>query len=121
MTWNINEEIVKANAPVSVVHQAENVTVTGNKAEMKIPQKTVYLTGNVNAVGQRNQSLKSNKLTWYLEKKLLEAQGNVVYRQVEPPLNFQGATAVGNLSTENIVVKGGGSGNRVVTEIIPQY
>ncbi|WP_246605403.1 LPS export ABC transporter periplasmic protein LptC [Sphaerospermopsis torques-reginae] len=121
MTWNINEEIVKANAPVSVVHQAENVTVTGNKAEMKIPEKTVYLTGNVNAVGKKNQSLKSNQLTWYLEKKLLEAQGNVVYRQVEPPLNFQGTTAVGNLETENIVVKGGSSGNRVVTEIIPQY
>ncbi|MBD2296346.1 LPS export ABC transporter periplasmic protein LptC [Anabaena sphaerica FACHB-251] len=120
MTWNINQEIVKANAPVRVFHQAENVTVTGNKAEMKIPQKTVYLTGNVNAVGQRRQSLKSNQLTWYLEKKLLEAQGNVVYRQVEPPLNFQGTTAVGNLETENIVVKGGGSGNRVVTEIIPQ-
>ncbi|MFM2064836.1 MAG: hypothetical protein RLZZ507_4507 [Cyanobacteriota bacterium] len=120
MTWNINQEIVKANSPVRVFHQAENVTVTGNKAEMKIPQKTVYLTGNVNAVGQRGQSLKSNQLTWYLEKKLLEAQGNIVYRQVEPPLNFQGATAVGNLETENIVVKGGGSGNRVVTEIIPQ-
>jgi lipopolysaccharide assembly outer membrane protein LptD (OstA) len=105
---------------VRVVHQAENVTVTGNKAEMKIPEKTVYLTGNVNAVGKKNQSLKSNQLTWYLEKKLLEAQGNVVYRQVEPPLNFQGTTAVGNLETENIVVKGGGSGNRVITEIIPQ-
>jgi lipopolysaccharide export system protein LptA len=120
MTWNINQEIVKTNAPVRVVHQAENVTVTGNRAEMKIPQKTVYLTGNVNAVGKRQQSLKSNQLTWYLEQKLLEAQGNVIYRQVEPPLNFQGTTAVGNLETENIVVKGGGSSNRVVTEIIPQ-
>lgn len=121
MTWNVNQEIVKANSPVRVFHQAENVTVTGNQAEMKIPEKTVYLTGNVNAVGQRKQSLKSNLLTWYLEKKLLEAQGNVVYRQVDPPLNFQGETAVGNLQTENIVVKGGRSNGRVVTEIIPQY
>jgi LPS export ABC transporter protein LptC len=120
MTWNINQEVVKANAPVRVFHQTENVTVTGNKAEMKIPQKTVYLTGNVNAVGNKNQSLKSNQLTWYLDQKLLEAQGNVTYRQIDPPLNFQGTTAVGNLETENIVVKGGGSGNRVVTEIIPQ-
>ncbi|MEA5575717.1 LPS export ABC transporter periplasmic protein LptC [Anabaena sp. UHCC 0451] len=120
MTWNINQEIVKTNSPVRVFHQAENVTVTGNQAEMKISQKTVYLTGNVNAVGQRKQSLKSDQLTWNLDQKLLEAQGNIVYRQVEPPLNFQGATAVGNLQTENIVVKGGASGNRVVTEIIPQ-
>jgi lipopolysaccharide assembly outer membrane protein LptD (OstA) len=87
---------------------------------MQIPKNIVYLTGNVNAVGQRSQSLKSNQLKWYLDKKLLEAQGNVVYRQVEPQLTFQGETAVGNLATENIVVKGSNSGRRVETEIIPQ-
>lgn len=120
MTWNINQETVTTNAPVRVVHKTENVTVTGNRGEMKILQKTVYLTGNVNAVGQRSQSLKSNKLTWHLDQKLLEAQGNVVYRQVDPQLNFTGETAVGNLQTENIVVKGGSSKGRVLTEIIPQ-
>ncbi len=100
--------------------RVENLTVIANQGEMKIPQKTVYLTGNVNAIGQRRQSLKSNTLTWYLDNKLVEAQGNVVYRQVDPPLNFTGETAVGNLQTENIVVKGGSSSGRVVTEIIPQ-
>jgi LPS export ABC transporter protein LptC len=120
MIWNMNAETVKTNSPVRVFHSAENVTVTANQGEMKIPQKTVYLTGNVNAVGQRRQVLKSNTLTWYLDNKLIEAQGNVVYRQVDPPLNFTGETAVGNLQTENMVVKGGSSGNRVVTEIIPQ-
>ncbi|BAY25773.1 hypothetical protein NIES2100_55810 [Calothrix sp. NIES-2100] len=121
MTWNMNAEIVTTNSPLRVFHKAENVTVTANQGEMKIPQKTVYLTGNVNAIGQRRQSLKSRTLTWYLDNKLVEAQGNVVYRQIEPPLNFTGETAVGNLQTENIVVKGGNSsGSRVVTEIIPQ-
>jgi lipopolysaccharide export system protein LptA len=105
---------------VRVFQAAENITVTGNKGEMQIPKNIVYLTGNVNAVGQRSQSLKSNQLKWYLDKKLLEAQGNVVYRQVEPQLTFQGETAVGNLATENIVVKGSNSGRRVETEIIPQ-
>jgi LPS export ABC transporter protein LptC len=120
ITWDMNTENVKSNSPVRVFHRVENLTVTGNQAEMKIPQKTVYLVGNVNAVGQRRQSLKSQNLTWYLDKKLLEAQGNVVYRQVDPPLTFNGDTAVGNLQTENIVVSGGKSGGRVVTEIIPQ-
>ena len=96
------------------------MTVTANQGQMKIPEKTVYLTGNVNAVGQRRQSLTSNLLTWYFDKKLLEAQGNVIYRQIEPKLTFQGETAVGDLATENIIVKGGNSGRRVVTEIIPQ-
>ncbi|MEH1789000.1 LPS export ABC transporter periplasmic protein LptC [Nostoc sp.] len=120
MIWNMNAETVTTNSPTRVFQRAENVTVTANQGEMKIPQKTVYLTGNVNAVGQRRQSLKSNTLTWYLDNKLVEAEGNVIYRQVDPPLNFVGETALGNLQTENIVVKGGSSGGRVVTEIIPQ-
>jgi len=120
MTWNMNAETIITNSPVRMFQRVENLTVTANQGEMKIPQKTVYLTGNVNAIGQRRQSLKSNSLTWYLDNKLVEAQGNVVYRQLDPPLNFAGETAVGNLQTENIVVKGGSSSGRVVTEIIPQ-
>ncbi|WP_414563821.1 MULTISPECIES: LPS export ABC transporter periplasmic protein LptC [unclassified Anabaena] len=120
MTWDMNAETVATNSPVRIVQSAENVTVTANQGEMKIPQKIVNVTGNVNAIGQRQQTLKSNRLTWYLDKKLLEAQGNIVYRQIDPPLNFTGDTAVGNLETENIVVRGGKSGDRVVTEIIPQ-
>jgi hypothetical protein len=50
----------------------------------------------------------------------MEAQGNVVYKQVEPPMTFTGEKAVGNIQTENIVVSGGNSQGRVVTEIIPQ-
>jgi LPS export ABC transporter protein LptC len=120
MTWNMKGETVTTNSPVRIFHKAENLTVTANQGEMNITQKIVYLTGKVNAVGQRRQTLNAQKMTWYLDKKLLEAEGNVAYRQVDPPLNFQGQTAVGNLQTENIVVRGGGSGNRVVTEIIPE-
>ncbi|MEA5514969.1 LPS export ABC transporter periplasmic protein LptC [Nodularia sp. UHCC 0506] len=120
MTWDMNAETVKTNSPITVVQRAENVTVTANRGAMNIQQKIVNLAGNVTAIGQRRQSLKSNQLSWYLDKKLLEAQGNVIYRQVDPPINFTGETAIGNLQTEDIVVKSGKSGRRVVTEIIPK-
>ena len=120
ITWNIQKENITTNSPIRVFKAAENLTITANQGKMNIPENTVYLTGNVNAVGQRSQSLKSNQLTWYLNKKLLEAKGNVIYDQVAPKLTFQGETAIGNLETENIVVKGGNSGQKVITEIIPQ-
>ncbi|RUR86858.1 LPS export ABC transporter periplasmic protein LptC [Chlorogloeopsis fritschii PCC 9212] len=120
MTWNLNTETVITNNPVRIFHRAENVTVTANQGEFKIPQKIAYLTGNVNGVGERRQSLKSNALTWFLDKKLVEAQGDVVYIQVDPPMTFTGEKAIGNIQKENIIVSGGKSGNRVVTEIIPK-
>ncbi|NJN08347.1 MAG: LPS export ABC transporter periplasmic protein LptC [Richelia sp. RM2_1_2] len=120
MTWNIKAETVKTNAPLKVVHRAENVTVSGNRGELKIPEKTVYVQGDAKGVGQKGQSIQSNNLTWYLDKQLVEASGNVVYAQTSPRFTFKGETATGNLQTENVVVKGGNSGDRVITEIIPQ-
>lgn len=119
LTWNIPQKVIESNAAIKVVHNVEKVTVTGNQGTMKIADKIVDVTGNVQAIGERKQSLKSDKLTWYLEKKLVEAQGNVFYKQNDPELNFQGQTAIGNLQTEDITVKGGNSANRVITEIIP--
>ncbi len=120
MTWNIKAETVKTNAPLKVVHRTENITVSGNRGEFKIPQNTVFVRGNVKGVGQKGQSIQSNNLTWYLDKQLLKASGKVVYGQTNPKLTFRGETATGNFQTENVIVKGGNSGNRVITEIIPE-
>jgi lipopolysaccharide export system protein LptA len=120
ITWNTNTQIVNSDAPVRVYHQVDHITVTGNRGRLFIPENTAYLTGNVDAIGERHQSLKSNNLTWYLNKKLLEAQGNVIYHQVAPLLNFTGETATGNLQNEHILVNGRNTPNRVVTVIIPK-
>jgi LPS export ABC transporter protein LptC len=118
-SWDLKTDVVTTNTPVRVFHRTENLTVTANQSKLEIPQKTVYLTGNVYSVGQRQQSLRSERLTWFLDKKLIEATDNVIYQQVDPPLTFKGDKATGNIETQNISVTGGNSGRRVVTEIIP--
>jgi LPS export ABC transporter protein LptC len=121
MTWNFNNETVKSNTNIRVYHRANQLSVTANQGELKIPEKVVYLNGNVNAMGQRRQSLRSKSLVWFLNKQLIEAQGDVAYKQGEPQLTFTGDKAVGNLESETIAVTGGqANGGKVVTEIIPQ-
>ncbi len=73
---------------------------------MNLGNEVVNLTGNVYAIGQRQQSLNAQKLTWYLPTQLVEAEGSVVYRQVEPPVSFTGQKAVGKLQEQNITVSG---------------
>ena len=121
ITWNLNTENVKTNAPLKVVHREEKITVSGNRGELKIPQNTVYVQGNVRGIGQKGQSIQSNNLTWYLDKQSIEASGKVIYGQTDPQLTFKGDSATGNFKTENVVVKGGNSGDRVITEIIPNF
>lgn len=115
LTWNLNTETVMAVKPVRIVHRQQQVTVTAKQGKMDLQKEIVYLTGDIYAIGQRRQSLNAKELTWYLSNQLVEAEGDVVYRQVEPPASFTGQKAVGKLQQQNIVVSGG----RVVTEIIP--
>lgn len=115
LSWNLNSETVTANQPVRVVHRQQQVTLTANRGRMDLTKKIVYLTGKVYAIGQRQQSLNSQNLTWYVPTQLVEATGDVVYQQVEPPASFRGQKAVGKLQEQNVVVSGG----TVVTKIVP--
>lgn len=115
LSWNLNTETITANQPLRIVHHKDQMTATANQGRMDLQKDIMYLSGNVSAVGQRRQTLNSQTLTWYVPTKLVEAQGDVFYRQVEPPLSFTGQKAVGKLQDQSIVVSGG----RVVTEIIP--
>ena len=115
LSWNLNTEMVTANQPVRIVHRKQQMTVTANQGRMDLQKEIVYLTGNVYGIGERRQSLNAKALTWYLPTQLVEAEGDVVYRQVEPPASFTGQKAVGKLQDQNLVVSGG----RVVTEVIP--
>ncbi|HCF28358.1 MAG TPA: LPS export ABC transporter periplasmic protein LptC [Cyanobacteria bacterium UBA11049] len=116
LSWNTNTEIVTADQPVRIVNRQQQVTVTANQGRLDTQKNVAYLSGNVNGVGQRGQALKANTLTWYLPTQNMEANGDVFYTQANPPANFRGQKAVGNLKDQNIVVSGG----NVVTEIVPQ-
>lgn len=118
MSWNLEEETIKSPTPVTVLEKEEKVVLKGNKGEGDLNNKTFYLEGNVVGIGEQNGAqLNSDRLTWYFETESFDAEGNVVYRQLDPPLNTKGPKASGQLKGENVVMTGGSS--NVVTEIFP--
>jgi LPS export ABC transporter protein LptC len=117
MTWNLKDETLNANQPVTVQHRQQRVTVTADRGRMNLREKMIYMTQNVHAVGQRNRSqLDTDSLTWNVDSQQINAEGNVFYSQADPPMNLRGARAVGKLQDQTIVVSGG----RVVTQIVPE-
>ncbi|MGP1382267.1 MAG: LPS export ABC transporter periplasmic protein LptC [Thainema sp.] len=117
MFWNLGKNTIVSNQPIRIVHQTEGVTLTADTGRMDLEQEIVYLSQNVQAVGQRDGSqLNANELTWIIPTQQVNARGNVRYRQTDPPFNLRGDQAVGRLENQTVVVRGG----PVITEIIPQ-
>ncbi len=117
--WNLNNQVVVADQPLSIWHLQEQVRINGSQGQVDLQQKVAVLTGNVQGVATRNQAkLKTNQIKWEFGNQLITAQGNVVYQQVNPPLSLTGSSGLGRLQDQSFVVTGS-KGSRVVTEIIP--
>jgi lipopolysaccharide assembly outer membrane protein LptD (OstA) len=117
--WNVNAETVVSDQPVRIVQQKENIILTANQGQVDLKQKVANLTGGVQAIGSKNQAtVFANQMKWDMPTQNVQASGNVIYQQVNPPFNTTGPTALGRLQDQSIVVTGG-AGTRVVTEIIP--
>ena len=119
MTWDLNAETVRSEVPVTVVHESEQLTFTGNQGIVDIKQKICYLTGSVRGAGERRQSrMSADVMIWNISTQDIDAEGNVVYNQADPPLTLNGPKAVGNLNQQTVTVTG--DGKPVVTEIVPE-
>ena len=120
MSWNFPAQNVVSPGPVKVFHRVEKVTMTGDTGRGDLDKKIFYLAGNVVGIGEKRQAqLNTDRVTWYLTNQTFDAEGNVVYRQLNPVFNLTGPRAAGQLKDQTVVVKGDGGGGQVVTEIVP--
>jgi LPS export ABC transporter protein LptC len=121
LAWDTKKQIVTAPKPLSAFSATEQVTISGDRGEVKLKEKIATLTQNVKGTSQKNQStIGTDKLIWYLEPQTFEAEGNIVYRQASPASNLVGKTAKGNLNTQEVTISGGNEADdRVIIDIVP--
>ncbi|HBK98106.1 MAG TPA: LPS export ABC transporter periplasmic protein LptC [Microcoleaceae bacterium UBA10368] len=120
MSWNFPAQSVVSPGPVKIFHRVEEVTMTGDTGRGDLDKKVFYLTGNVVGIGEKRQAqLNTDQVTWYLTNQTFDAEGNVVYRQLDPVFNLTGPKASGQLKDQTVIVKGDGGGGQVVTEFVP--
>lgn len=119
IAWNVAAETVSSEQPVNVLHRQEQLNFRGDRGKVDMKQKICYLNGNIVGVELRRQSqLASDRLTWYIPTKYIEAEGNVVYQQLDPPFNVSGTKAVGKLEDQTVVVTN--NSGQVRMEIVPE-
>ncbi|MCS6814278.1 MAG: LPS export ABC transporter periplasmic protein LptC [Cyanobacteria bacterium] len=116
MTWNVRQQTVASDQPVVVKHSTEQITLRASQGQLNLATQVVTLVGNVQGSSDRlGGQLTAELLTWTLPTKFVEAEGNVVYVQTNPPLKVSGPRASGKLDEQIAVVSGG----RVTTELVP--
>ena len=121
LTWDTKQQIIMAPKPMTAYSPADQVTISGDRGEVKLKERIAYLNQNVKGSSQKNQSnISTDRLTWFLDSQTFEAEGNIVYRQANPAANLVGKIAKGNLNTQDITISGGNeSDNRVIIDIVP--
>jgi lipopolysaccharide export system protein LptA len=152
IVWNLEQQSVTSDQPLTVVNRDQQLTLTGNSGTLDLSKNTANLLGGVTIVSQRQQlNLAADAGRWDLQANMAYltgnvrgastrnaanittdrldlnlvtqdflADGNVVYQQANPVLNLAGPRARGRLQDQaSIVVDGGNTGGRVVTEFVP--
>lgn len=120
VVWNYKERQMKSDKPVRLVQYVEQLTITGNRAQVDLNKKVAYLQNGVQGVSSGDRAkLYANELTWNMPTRIVEATGNVIYEQADPKFNVTGDKAVGTLQNNQVVVSSN-SRDRVVTEIFPE-
>ncbi len=116
LTWDLPAERLTSNVPVRVVHNEQKITLSGNSGWIDLAEEVFQLNDGIEAINQTNQAqLIANQLTWDIPTQEFVAEGDVTYRQVDPPLSVTGPRAQGQLQAQTFAISGG----RVTTEIVP--
>lgn len=117
LTWNYQERLGKTEQPVQILDRDRQISLTGNGGEINLQQQIAKLNNGVRGINlQKPSELYATQLIWNMDSEEIEAQGNVVYEQVEPEIKLTGEKAFGTLADNNIVVTS--NGKKQVTTII---
>jgi len=119
--WNLVTRIVRAEKPVTVIDREAEITMTANQGIADLKAEVVRVSGGARGINRRRPAdLYANQMVWQIRPQEVEAVGDVIYQQTDPPLHLTGSRAVGTLHNQRIVVSGGGSSaSRVTTIIVP--
>lgn len=120
LQWNYREQTLNSPGPMTIIDRQQQLTFSGAQGWGDLDSQIFNLIGNVLGVAKNPQAqINADLLTWYVPQQAFKAEGDVIYRQVNPPMTLRGEVATGQFSTQTVVVTGRNQGDRVVTEIFP--
>jgi LPS export ABC transporter protein LptC len=117
LIWNYQNRLGKSDRPIQIIDRDRQISLTGNKGEINLPQQLAKLKDGVKGINQIEASeLYARQMNWKIDTEELEAMGSVIYEQVNPKARLTGEKASGTLGNSKIVVTS--NGQQPVTSVI---
>ena len=117
LIWNYQTRLGKTDRPIQIIDRDRQISLTGNKGEINLPQQLAKLKDGVKGINQIEASeLYARQMNWKIDTEELEAMGSVIYEQVDPKARLTGEKASGTLGNSKIVVTS--NGQQPVTSVI---
>lgn len=119
MRWDYNLRIIESDTMIRIAQVEEQIMMTANGGKIDLDENKVYLSNRIFGEAETDEArLYADNVVWDLTNQNIDAQGNVVYQQINPVVNFRGDRAQGRLQDKQVVVTGSNN-NNVVTTIYP--
>ena len=116
IVWNLEEKNITSDEPITIVHEQQKTIIQAQKGKLDVPTNIFYLSEGVSGSSTEGHfDLASDQMMWDITKEQIQAEGNVVYRQNNPPMTTRGKKAFGKLQDRTITFSGG----EVITDVIP--
>ncbi len=108
ISWNINTGELTASGPIQLEYPEQQVQMQGERLITTISSDQIRLQGNTYSRSQATgQELWADQLQWTPKTPLVNASGNIRYRQPGQNLAVTGETAIVNWEAQTVAVSGG--------------
>jgi LPS export ABC transporter protein LptC len=108
ISWNIDTGEITTSGPIQVEYPEQQVQMQGETLSTRIPSNQIRLAGNTYSRSQTTgQELWADQLQWTPNTPVVNASGNVRYRQPDQDLAVTGQTAIVNWEAQTIAISGG--------------
>ncbi len=106
--WDLEAQQLTAEGEVNGIHRPRQIQLTGERLISPLTTPQIAVVGQAEAIGLETQHrITADQLLWDTSTPIIEAQGNVFYRQPSQDLSLQGTSGTLNWETSTAAVQGG--------------
>ena len=117
--WNYRKRIINSDQPIQLVNNLQQFSATGNQGKVDFKSKIATLQNGVQGINNRElATLYAQKAVWDIDRKEIDALGNVIYNRTQPNVNLTGDKALIDLGKNKATISSNQPTQKPVVSVV---